>query len=158
MLTKIDNNCLFMVGSHVAHDCQIYSNVILSNNATLAGHVKIYENAIIGGLCGIHQYVSIGKYSMIGGMSGVGLDIIPYGLYTGIRGKLRGLNIIGLKRKGVEKKIIQIIQDIFNKVFNNESPILNNITNLSDEEKSIIEVKEIIDFIKLHIERGICKL
>ena len=158
MITRIENNCLFMVGCHIAHDCQISSNVIMSNNATLAGHVKIYENVIIGGLCGIHQFVSLGKYSMIGGMSGVGLDIIPYGLYTGIRGKLRGLNLIGLKRKGVEKKTIKKIQENFNKIFDNTNPILTNIENLNEEAKSIVEIEEIIEFIKIHIERGICNI
>ena len=158
MITRIENNCLFMVGCHIAHDCQISSNVIMSNNATLAGHVKIYENVIIGGLCGIHQFVSLGKYSMIGGMSGVGLDIIPYGLYTGIRGKLRGLNLIGLKRKGVEKKTIKKIQENFNKIFDNTNPILTNIKNLNEEEISIVEIEEIIEFIKIHIERGICNI
>ena len=158
MLTKIENNCLFMIGSHVAHDCHIYSNVIMSNNASLAGHVKIYEHAVIGGLSGIHQFVSIGKYAMIGGMSGVGTNIVPYGLYTGVREKLRGLNIIGLKRKGLEKKTIHKIQSNFNKIFNNKNPILKNIENLNDEAKSIIEIKEIINFIKLHIERGICNI
>ena len=148
MITRIENNCLFMVGCHIAHDCQISSNVIMSNNATLAGHVKIYENVIIGGLCGIHQFVSLGKYSMIGGMSGVGLDIIPYGLYTGIRGKLRGLNLIGLKRKGLEKKTIKKIQENFNKIFDNANPILTNIENLNEEEKSIVEIEEIIEFIQ----------
>ena len=158
MITRIENNCLFMVGCHIAHDCQISSNVIMSNNATLAGHVKIYENVIIGGLCGIHQFVSLGKYSMIGGMSGVGLDIIPYGLYTGIRGKLRGLNLIGLKRKGLEKKTIKKIQENFNKIFDNTNPILTNIKNLNEEEKSIVEIEEIIEFIQIHIERGICNI
>ena len=158
MITKIENNCLFMIGSHIAHDCHISSNVIMSNNASLAGHVRIYEHAVIGGLCGIHQFVSIGKYSMIGGMSGVGLSIIPYGLYFGVREKLRGLNIIGLKRKGIEKKIINQIQDNFKKIFNKEKPILKNIENLDEEAKSIDEIKEMIDFIKIHIERGICNI
>ena len=99
MITTIENNCLFMVGSHVAHDCHIFSNVILANNVTLAGHVTIHNNAILGGLSGVHQFVSIGKYAMIGGMSGVGSSIIPYGLYIGIRDNLRGLNIIGLKKQ-----------------------------------------------------------
>ena len=118
MVTKIHDNCLFMVGTHVAHDCEIFSNVIMANNATLAGHIKVYNNAIIGGLSAIHQFVSIGKYAMIGGMSGVGLDIIPYGLYTGIRGeKLRGLNIIGMQRKGIKKENIKKIQKIFFKIF-----------------------------------------
>ncbi|MDC2992522.1 acyl-ACP--UDP-N-acetylglucosamine O-acyltransferase, partial [Pelagibacteraceae bacterium] len=100
--TIIENNCLFMVGSHVAHDCKIKSNVILANNATLAGHVEIDVNAILGGNCAIHQFVKIGKFAMIGGMSGVEKDIIPYGLYTGIRENLKGINVIGLKRKGLE--------------------------------------------------------
>ena len=124
ILTKINNNCLFMVGTHIAHDCYIASNVVMSNNANLAGHVKIYENAIIGGLCGIHQFVSIGKYSMIGGMSGVGSNIIPYGLYTGVREKLRGLNIIGLKRKGLDKNTIKKIKESFYNIFNSENTIL----------------------------------
>ena len=158
LITKIENNCLFMVGSHIAHDCQISSNVVMANNATLAGHVKIYQNVIIGGLCGIHQYVSIGKYAMIGGMSGVGSSIIPYGLYTGIRGTLRGLNLIGLKRKGVDKKTIKLIQSNFNKIFSKDNPILKNIENLNKEEKSIIEVQEMIDFIINHIDRGICSI
>lgn len=156
MLTRIHNNCLFMVGSHIAHDCQIFSNVIMSNNAALAGHVKIYEYSIIGGLTGVHQFVSIGKYSMIGGMSGVGSNIIPYGLYYGVRKKLRGLNLIGLKRKGLDKKIIQKIQYNFDKIFNKEFPLLENIKKLDEDAKSIIEIQEIIDFIKTHINRGIC--
>jgi UDP-N-acetylglucosamine acyltransferase len=83
--TLIKNNCLFMVGSHVAHDCQIESNVILANNATLAGHVEIGENTIIGGNSAVHQFVQIGKNAMIGGMSGVEKNILPYCLYIGIR-------------------------------------------------------------------------
>ena len=158
MITEIKNNCLFMVGTHIAHDCEINSNVILANNAALAGHVKIYENAIIGGLSAIHQYVSIGKYAMIGGMSGVGSNIIPYGLYTDVRGKLRGLNLIGLQGKGIDKKIIHKIQKIFYKIFDKKNSIQKNVDNLSYEEKSISEIKEIISFIELHIERGICSI
>ena len=99
MITKIEDNCLFMVGSHIAHDCQISSNVILANNATLAGHVVIDNNAIIGGLSAVHQFVHIGKYAMIGGMSGVESNIIPYGLYFGIRDNLRGINLNWIKKK-----------------------------------------------------------
>ncbi|MDC0625682.1 acyl-ACP--UDP-N-acetylglucosamine O-acyltransferase, partial [Alphaproteobacteria bacterium] len=91
--TIIKNNCLFMVGSHVAHDCQIESNVILANNATLAGHVEIGENTIIGGNSAVHQFVQIGKNVMIGGMSGVEKNILPYCLYIGIRTGLKGLNL-----------------------------------------------------------------
>ncbi len=156
MITAISDNCLFMVGSHIAHDCQISSNVILANNATLAGHVKIENNAILGGLSAVHQYVSIGKYAMIGGMSGVEQNIIPYGLYTGIRSNLRGINIIGLKRKKIDLKKIKIIQKIVNKIFDKKNPIISNIKNITANEKKILEINEIIDFISKNIKRGIC--
>ena len=157
MITNLENNCLIMVGCHIAHDCQISSNVILANNVTLAGHVKIDESAVIGGLSGIHQFVSIGKFAMIGGMSGVGQNILPYSLYTGIRSSLRGLNIIGLKRKNLKTKTINEIQKVFLKIFNNKNSIEKNILNISTKEKSIIEVKEILDFVSLNLKRGICR-
>ena len=157
MTTKIEDNCLFMVGSHVAHDCQISSNVILANNATLAGHVVIDNNVIIGGLSAVHQFVHIGKYAMIGGMSGVESNIIPYGLYLGIRDNLRGLNLIGLKRKKVDIKTIHKIKGIFSKIFCEPDSLEKNIENLNQEEKSILEVVEILDFISLNLKRGICR-
>ena len=157
MITKIEDNCLFMVGSHIAHDCQISSNVILANNVTLAGHVVIDNNAIIGGLSGVHQFIHIGKYAMIGGMSGVGSNIIPYGLYLGIRDNLRGLNIIGLKRKNVDIETISKIKKIFKKIFCEQNSLEKNIKNLNQEEKSILEVAEILDFISLNLKRGICR-
>ena len=147
-----------MVGSHIAHDCTISSNVILVNNSTLGGHVVIGENAIIGGNSGIHQFVNIGKYAMIGGMSGVESNIVPYALYTGIRNSnLRGLNLLGLKRKGLEKKQIKKIFLIFKKIFNDNFNIEENINNLLEEEKKITEIYEIINFINLNLKRGITR-
>jgi len=157
MITKIKDNCLFMVGVHIAHDCNISSNVIMANNATLAGHVTLQENVIVGGLSAVHQFVNIGKFSMIGGMSGVESNIIPYGLYFGIRSNLRGLNLIGLKRKKLNSKHINIIQRAFKKIFNNSNSIEKNINNLNKEESSTEEVKEIINFISLNLKRGICR-
>ena len=155
--TRIKDNCLFMVGSHVAHDCQINSNVILANNATLAGHVQIENNAILGGNCAVHQFVRIGKYAMIGGMSGVEKDIIPYGLYMGIRENLKGINLIGLKRKGLSNSTIKKINEAIINIFNNKDTIINNIKNLRKRD-NIIEINEIIDFIKENPKRGICVL
>ncbi|PPR46559.1 MAG: Acyl-[acyl-carrier-protein]--UDP-N-acetylglucosamine O-acyltransferase [Alphaproteobacteria bacterium MarineAlpha5_Bin9] len=157
MITKIDDNCLFMIGTHIAHDCNISSNVIMSNNATLAGHVTLKENVIIGGLSAVHQFVTIGKYAMIGGMSGVENNIIPYGLYYGIRKNLRGLNLIGLKRKGLDKNNIQIIQRAFNIIFDPKESITKNIEKLKQNE-IITEVSEIIDFIKSNMQRGVCRV
>ena len=157
MKTIIKDNCLIMIGVHIAHDCKISSNVILVNNATLGGHVIINENAIIGGNSAVHQYVNIGKYAMIGGMSGVENNIIPYGLYIGTRTNLRGLNFIGLRRKGTKKITISKINIIFKKIFNSEESIEHNIKKLSLSEKKIIEIKEIINFIKSNLKRGICR-
>ena len=157
MITTIKNNCLIMVGSHIAHDCYIDSNVILVNNATLGGHVVISKNVIVGGNSAVHQFVNIGEYAMIGGMSGVESNIIPYGLYMGIRSNLRGLNLIGLKRKNLISKQISHINNIFKKIFNDNNTIQNNINNLSSEERKITEIHQIIKFIESNIKRGICK-
>ena len=157
MITKIANNCLIMIGAHIAHDCHISSNVILVNNATLGGHVLIDEHAIVGGNSAVHQFVNIGKYAMIGGMSGVGSNIIPYGLYFGIRSDLKGLNLIGLKRKNLKRTQINNINSIFKKIFNKKNNIESNISNLSSEEKNITEINEIIEFINLNYKRGVCR-
>ena len=156
--TIVKDNCLFMVGSHIAHDCKINSNVILANNATLAGHVEIDDNAIIGGNSAIHQFVRIGKYSMIGGMSGVEKDIIPYGLYIGIRENLKGVNLIGLKRKGLDNQLINKIYTVTSSIFNNNNVLTKNIFNINNQDKQIEEIKEIISFIEDTSKRGICYL
>ena len=158
LYTRIKNNCLFMVGSHIAHDCMIGSNVILANNATLAGHVEIENNAIIGGNSGIHQFVKIGKNAMVGGMSGLEKNLIPYGLYTGIRSNLKGLNLIGLKRKGLENNKIKILNNFIENIFDKKDSIDNNLNKIDDKIKDIEEVLEIIDFIQKPNQRGLVTL
>ena len=103
LLTRVGNNCLFMVGSHVAHDCKIGDKVILVNNATLGGHVEIGDWALVGGLSAVHQFVRIGKHAMVGGMSGVENDVIPYGSVIGNRARLSGLNIVVLRILGFSR-------------------------------------------------------
>ena len=156
--TVIKNNCLFMVGSHIAHDCRIESNVILANNATLAGHVEIGESAIIGGNSAIHQFVQVGKFSMIGGMSGVEKNILPYTLYIGIRTGLKGLNLIGLKRKKITNSHIQIISSFLKEVFDKKYSVNENLKNLDKKYKNILEIKEMIDFLETSNKRGIASL
>ena len=151
----IKNNCLFMVGSHIAHDCLIESNVILANNATLAGHVEIGENAIVGGNSAVHQFVKIGKNSMIGGMSGVEKNILPYCLYIGIRTGLKGLNLIGLKRNKISNKNIKLISLFLKDIFDTKNSIEINLQNLDKQYEKVIEIKEIIQFIKKSNKRGI---
>jgi len=156
--TIIKNNCLFMVGSHIAHDCMIGSNVILANNATLAGHVEIDNNAIIGGNSAIHQFVKIGKNAMVGGMSGLEKNLVPYGLYIGIRSNMKGLNLIGLKRKGLGNNKIKILNQFIKNIFNKNDSIENNLNKVNNEVKSIEEVKEITDFIEKSNKRGLVTL
>ena len=95
LITSIGNNCLFMISSHIAHDCKIGNNVVMVNNASLAGHVLVEDYVIMVALSGSHQFCRIGKHSMIGGLSGVDSDVIPYGTVMGNRAYLSGLNIIG---------------------------------------------------------------
>ncbi len=156
--TIIEDNCLFMVGSHIAHDCKIKSNVILANNATLAGHVEIDNYAIIGGNSAIHQFVRIGKYAMIGGMSGVEKDIIPYGLYMGIRESLKNLNLIGLKRKGLNSNVVNEIKNLIYMIFDKNNAIENNIKKNIIKSSKIQEIKEIIEFLNSSSKRGIAAL
>ena len=158
LYTKIKDNCLFMVGAHIAHDCMIGSNTILANNATLAGHVEIDNNAIIGGNSAIHQFVKIGKNAMVGGMSGLEKNLIPYGLYIGIRSNMKGLNLIGLKRKGLDNRKIKTLNQFIEKVFNKNDSIENNLNKVNNEVKSIEEAKEIIDFIEKSNKRGLVTL
>jgi len=153
--TIIKDNCLFMVSAHIAHDCKIESNVILANNATLAGHVEIGENAIVGGNSAIHQFVQVGKFSMIGGMSGVEKNILPYCLYIGIRTNLKGLNLIGLKRKNVSNDNIKKISNFLNEIFNNKKSIDKNLMNIKSDYLLISEISEIIKFLKNSNKRGI---
>ena len=112
MKTIIQNNNLFMTGVHIAHDCIIGNENIFVNQVTLGGHVNIMNNVVIGGLSAIIQFVTIGSYSMIGGMSGIDKNVLPFSLAIGNRAKLRGLNLVGIRRKNFDKKAIQRIKDI----------------------------------------------
>ncbi|MGH6621929.1 MAG: acyl-ACP--UDP-N-acetylglucosamine O-acyltransferase [Alphaproteobacteria bacterium] len=117
MLTRVGDNCLLMVGAHVAHDCDVGSNVIMANNATLAGHVVVGDYAVIGGLSAVHQFVRIGAHAMIGGMTGVDHDVIPYGSVLGERGRLAGLNMIGLKRRGFNREQLHNLRAAYRVLF-----------------------------------------
>src|SRR5215469_15415020 len=117
MVTRVGDNCLFMAGAHVAHDCQIGNHVILVNHATLGGHVIIEDYAVLGGLSAVHQFVRIGRHAMIGGMSGVERDVIPYGQVMGERARLTGLNIIGMQRRGFSRDDINGLRNAYAYLF-----------------------------------------
>ena len=157
MLTKVGNECLFMVGAHVAHDCIVNNNVILVNNATLGGHVVIDDWAIIGGLAAVHQFVRIGRHAMIGGKTGVEHDVIPYGTVTGNRARLEGLNILGLKRRGFSRDEIHDIRKAYRLIFAEEGTMAERVADVVEDFSENEPVMEIVNFISSDSSRGICK-
>ncbi len=154
-ITKIGNNCLFMVSSHIAHDCLVEDNVILANNVPLGGHAHIEQNVIIGGNSAVQQFTRVGKSAMIGGMCGVVRDVIPYAIVHGNRSILQGLNLIGLRRKNVPNKEIMILNEAYNQIFKNEN-LTENLKSLNEELKQNELVKEVIDFLEKDKKRPIC--
>ena len=157
MLTSVGNNCLFMVGAHVAHDCKVEDHVILANNATLAGHVSVGTHAIIGGLAAIHQFVRIGRHAIIGGMSGVEHDVIPYGSVLGERANLAGLNLVGLKRRGFDRDNIHALRNAYKLVFEEtEGTLAERAEKVRSQYQNVPEVMEIIDFMTGKGSRSLC--
>ena len=153
--TIIGNNCLFMISSHIAHDCHVGNNVIIANNVPLGGHAIIEDNVVIGGNSAVQQFTRIGKMAMIGGMTGVSRDVIPYGLSTGNRNYLNGINIVGLRRNNVPNKDIIGLTDAYKEIFKTES--LNyNLNELNKEFKLNNLVKEVVEFINKDKKRPIC--
>jgi len=153
--TFIGNNCLFMIASHIAHDCKVGNNVIIANNVPLGGHVVIEDNVVIGGNSAVQQFTRIGKMAMIGGMTGVLHDVIPYGLSTGNRNSLQGLNLIGLRRAKFENKDILGLSDAYKKIFATKN-IIENISTLNSSYQNNQLVKNVIDFITKDKKRSIC--
>jgi UDP-N-acetylglucosamine acyltransferase len=148
MMTKVGDDCLFMVGSHVAHDCQLGNGVIMANNATLAGHVEVGDYAVLGGLCAVHQFVRIGRHAMIGGMSGVEGDVIPYGSVMGNRAVLSGLNIVGLKRRKFSRDDIHDLRTAYRLLFAQEGTLSERVEDVAEMFKNSDPVIEIVSFIR----------
>lgn len=157
METRVGDNCLFMMGSHVAHDCIVGDNVILANNATLAGHVEVGDFAIIGGLSAVHQFARIGEHAMIGGMSGVEGDVIPYALVKGDRASLHGLNLIGLKRRGFDKDAIKALQNAYGDLFANEETLDARIDKVANDYVGQEGVSKLIEFAKGDSKMPLCQ-
>ena len=153
--TVIGNNCLFMISSHIAHDCKVGNNVIIANNVPLGGHAIIEDNVVIGGNSAVQQFTRIGKMAMIGGMTGVLHDVIPYGLSTGNRNSLQGLNLIGLRRAKFENKDILGLGEAYKEIFASKN-INENINKLNGSFQDNPLVKEVIEFITKDKKRSIC--
>jgi UDP-N-acetylglucosamine acyltransferase len=154
-VTKVGNNNLIMIGAHIAHDCIIGNNIVMANNSAVAGHAKIEDFVIIGAKCGIQQFTRIGKMAMIGGMTGVSRDVIPYGLSTGNRNYLDGINVIGLRRDKVQNKEIIALTEAYKEIFKSKN-LSENLSKLNGKFKENILVKEVLEFINKDKKRPIC--
>ncbi len=156
LVTTIGDDCLLLVGAHVAHDCRIGNHVILVNHATLGGHCFIDDYAILGGLSAVHQFVRIGESGFVGGMSGVENDIIPFGSAIGNRAELGGLNIVGLGRRGFSRDAIHQLRRAYRTLFGPEGTLKERLADVEEEFAGDENVKKIVDFIRAGGDRAIC--
>lgn len=156
-ITTVGDNGLFMAGAHVAHDCIIGNHVILANNVLAAGHVVIGDGAILGGGSAVHQFVRIGAYAMLGGMSGVEKDVVPYGMVKGERASLDGLNLVGLKRRNIDRVRIHALRHAFKELFGSDEGTLHErAATLKDKYADTPEAKALIDFVTTDTDRAFC--
>ena len=153
-LTSIGNECLFMISSHIAHDCKIGNNVVIANNVPIGGHAVIEDSVTIGGNSAVQQFTRIGRLAMIGGMTGVLNDVIPFGLSFGNRNYLNGINLVGLRRAKISNENIKIMQKAYDIIFKSENFRLN-IDNLNSEIKNNVFVNKIVKFINSDKKRPI---
>ena len=144
-----------MIGAHIAHDCIIGNNIVIANSAAIAGHAVINDYVVIGGNCGVQQFTRIGRMAMIGGMTGVSRDVIPYGLSTGNRNFLKGINIVGLRRSKVSNKEIIGLTEAYKEIFKTEN-LSENLNKLNGNFKENSLVKEVVEFINKDKKRPIC--
>ncbi|MBS9716177.1 acyl-ACP--UDP-N-acetylglucosamine O-acyltransferase [Pseudohalocynthiibacter aestuariivivens] len=145
-ITRVGDDCLFMTGAHVGHDAIVGNRVVMANQAALAGHCIIEDDVIIGGLSGIHQFVRIGKGAIIGAVTMVTNDVIPYGLVQGPRGALDGLNLVGLKRKGVSRADITALRAAYQMLAQGDGAFQDRAQRLGNESDSEY-VQDIVKFV-----------
>jgi UDP-N-acetylglucosamine acyltransferase len=156
MVTRVGDNNLFMVYSHVAHDCIIGNHVILANGATLAGHVTLEDYVNVGGLVGIHQFSRIGESALLAAGSMVSLDVPPYCVAVGDRAHLAGLNLIGLKRRGFGNEQLVILKRVYRMIFNEGGPLKEALARVNHKYPNTTEIAHFVDFIS-NSHRGVCR-
>ncbi|MSP01511.1 MAG: acyl-ACP--UDP-N-acetylglucosamine O-acyltransferase [Acetobacteraceae bacterium] len=154
-VTAIGDDCMLMAVVHVAHDCTIGNHVIIANNAMMGGHVVIGDHAVLGGGAAIHQFVRIGRAAMIGGISGAAADVIPFGSVLGNRGKLAGLNVVGLKRRGFDKDAIANLRVAYGTLFRHEGVFAERVEETRAKYGEDPLVAEILAFIDGESHRGL---
>ncbi len=155
-VTQIGDHNLIMAYCHVAHNCKLGNHIIMSNVATLAGHIHVEDYAIISGLSGVHQFTRIGAHSFIGGASGVARDVPPYTLANGNHAKLFGLNLIGLQRRNFSDETIKALKDAYKIIFRSDLLLEAALEKAQKEVEDLPEVRHFLTFIK-NSERGVCR-
>ena len=156
-VTTIGSDCMFMVSSHVAHDCIIGDHVVLANNGAVGGHVTVGDYVFLGGNAAIHQYTRVGRYAFIGGVSAVTKDVIPFGSVWGVHAHLEGLNLVGLKRRGFSRDTIRDLRSAFRLLFADEGTFQERLEDVARVFKDTPEVMEIVDFIRADAARPLCQ-
>jgi UDP-N-acetylglucosamine acyltransferase len=157
MKTTLGNNCYIMISCHIAHDCHIGNFVVMANNATLGGHVTVGDYANIGGLAAVHQFVRIGAFAMISGTAGVNEDVMPFGTVMAMRGKLGGLNIIGMKRRGFERQDIHDVRNAYKLLAKDQTGTFEDrLYKLKALYGASPKVQELIAFIDEDPKRPLC--
>jgi UDP-N-acetylglucosamine acyltransferase len=157
-ITRVGADCLLMAVAHVAHDCDIGQGVIIANNVVMGGHVSIGDNAVIGGTAALHQFVRIGRGAMVGGVSGVEADVVPFGIVIGNRARLAGLNVIGLKRRGVERAQLGRLRLAFRLLFRSGDGVFSaRVARAQAEFGADPLVAEMLAFIATPSRRGLIR-
>src|SRR5262245_19714232 len=156
MVTRVGSGCLFMVSSHVAHDCRVGSSVVLANGAALGGHVQVDDYAIVGGLAGVHQFVHLGESALCAAGAMVSLDVPPYCVAAGDRARLRGLNVVGLRRRGVAAATVSALKRAYRLLFGGEAPRREALVQVREALGDVPEVGRLLDFV-VGSRRGVCR-
>jgi len=155
--TTIGDRCYLMGASHVGHDCRVGNDVTLSNGVLLAGHVDVGDGVIFGGLAAVQQFGRVGRYAFISGLSGVSTDVIPYGIAIGLHVRLGGLNLIGLRRRNIDRANIHALRAAYRMIFvDNPGPIHDGARRAADKWPDVPEVGEVVAFILADAKRPIC--
>ncbi len=155
-VTRVGNDCMFMAGSGVAHDCVLGNNVIMANQASIGGHVQVGDFVFLGGSCAVHQFARLGRYSFIGGGAIVTKDVIPYGSVWGNHARLEGLNLVGLKRRGFSRELILSLRTAYRMMFAEEGTFQERLDDVLENFSDVDQVVEIIRFIREDSTRPIC--
>lgn len=155
-VTRVGSHGLFMIESHVGHDCYVGDHVILTKQATLGGHCLIGDYVIVGGLAAVHQFTRVGRHAMIGGLAAVVKDVIPYGSVWGNHAHLEGLNLVGLKRRGFDRDTINTLRAAYRMLFADEGTFQERLEDTVQTYSGSAQVMEIIDFIRADASRPLC--